>query len=137
LSVSQAQTEKDASEQMEEAMKSISAVVLFGVLGVAGCTTANSNPDAIRHDTAVATASAARDTKAVAQGIFDGLKPHHGPMNINTASSNDLQTLPGLDADTADRIVANRPYRTTNDLLRRHLVSRVQYAKFEGQVVAN
>lgn len=118
-------------------MKAISAIILFGALGLAGCTAANSTPDAIRHDTAAVTASAARDTKAVAQGIFDGLKPHHGPMNINTASSNDLQTLPGLDADTADRIIANRPYRTTQDLLRRHLVSRAQYAKFSGQVVAN
>jgi DNA uptake protein ComE-like DNA-binding protein len=118
-------------------MKATSVIALFGVLGLAGCTTANSNPDAIRHDTAVATASAARNTKAVAQGIFDGLKPQKGPMNINTASSSDLQRLPGVDADTADRIIANRPYRTTEDLLRRHMVSRAQYAKFSGQVVAN
>lgn len=117
-------------------MKTVSAVVLLGALGLVGCTPASPNPDAIRHNTAVATASAARDTKAVAQGIFDGLKPHHGPMNLNTASSNDLQTLPGLDADTADRIVANRPYRTTQDLLRRHLVSKVQYGKFQDQVTA-
>lgn len=117
-------------------MKTGSAVVLLGVLVLAGCTSASPNPDTIRHDTAVATSSAARDTKAVAQGIIDGLKPHHGPMNINAASSSDLQTLPGLDADTADRIVANRPYHTTQDLVRRHLVSKAQYAKFQDQVTA-
>lgn len=106
------------------------------ILGLAGCTASSPSPDTIRHNTEVATASAARDTKAVAQGIVEGLKPHHGPLNINSASSSDLQTLPGVDADTADRIVANRPYRTTQDLVRRHLVSKVQYGKFQDQVTA-
>lgn len=115
-------------------MKMVSAVILMGVLGLAGCTDASRSPDAIRHDTAAVTASAARDTKAVAQGVFDGLKPHRGPMDINTASSNDLQSLPGMDADTADRIVANRPYRTTQDLVRRHLVTKAQYAKLGDHV---
>ena len=118
-------------------MKVVCAGILAGVLGLAGCTPSAPSPETIRHDTAAATSSAARDTVAVAQGVFDGLKPHHGPMNINTASSKDLQTLPGMDADTADRIVANRPYRSPQDLLRRRLVTHAQYDKLDGHVVAD
>lgn len=115
-------------------MRMGSVLILAAALGLSGCTASSPSPDTIRHDTAVATASAARDTKAVAQGVFDGLKPHRGPLDINTASSGDLQALPGMDGDAADRIVANRPYRTTQDLVRRHLVTKAQYDKFSDQI---
>ena len=120
-------------------MKTAGAAVLVGVaiLGLAGCTESSRSPDAIRHDTAAVTESAARDTKAVAQGVFDGLRPHKGPMDINTASSSDLQSLPGMDVDTADRIVANRPYRSTQDLLRRHLVAKAEYNKIADRIATN
>ncbi len=102
---------------------------------LAGCTPERRSPDAIRQDTAAATATAARDAKAVAQGVVDGLR-EKGPVNINKASASDLRSLPGIDADTADKIVAGRPYLNSNELVKRRIISRAEYDKIASRVVA-
>lgn len=107
----------------------------LSVLVLAGCTPERRSPDAIRQDTARATAEAARDAKAVAQGVVEGLK-EKGPININKASSDELQTLPGIDAATADKIIAERPYDASGDLMRKHIVSRAEYDRIASKVVA-
>ena len=40
------------------------------------------------------------------------------PIDLNTASPSDLQTLPGVGLATAKRIVAGRPYASVADLTR-------------------
>ncbi len=111
--------------------------ILFtlALLAATGCSPASRSPDAIRHDTAAATAAAARDAKAVAQGVFDGLKTK-GPLNINKASVDDLQTLPGIDPVTARKIVAGRPYNDSNDLRKRHLVSKAEFDRIATKITA-
>ena len=49
--------------------------------------------------------------------------PHGDRLELNSASRRDLADLPGLDMDDADRIVANRPYRNKNALVRRKILS--------------
>jgi DNA uptake protein ComE-like DNA-binding protein len=108
---------------------------LTGLLALAGCSPADRSPDAIRQDTAKATSSAVRDAKAVAKGVVDGLRTK-GPVNINKATAEQLEALPGIDAHTAQRIIAARPYDNARDLLERHLVSRSEYDRIAGNVVA-
>jgi hypothetical protein len=100
-----------------------------------GCSPASHSPDAIRHDTAVATAEATRDAKAVVKGVFDGLK-EKGPININKASSDDLQTLPGIGETTAQKIIAGRPYENSIELVKRHIVSKTEYDRIASHVEA-
>ncbi len=109
-------------------------LVVCIIAGLQGCTPASRSPDAIRQDTAEVTATAARDAKAVAQGLFDGLS-RKGPLNINTAAATDLQRLPGIGQEDADRIMANRPYGSGSDLLRRHLISKTQYDRISDKIV--
>ena len=115
-------------------MRWIAGLVL-GVVGLSGCTSASRSPDAIRQDTATATAAATRDAKAVVQGVFEGLKTK-GPMNINKASKEELETLPGVDAAVAGRIVAGRPYGNSAELVRRRIVSKGEYDRIASQVEA-
>lgn len=106
-----------------------------GLLALVGCSPADRSPDAIRQDTARATSSAVRDGKAVAKGIVDGLRTR-GPVNINKATAEQLETLPGIDARTAHRIIADRPYDNASDLPKRHIVTRDEYDRIAGNVVA-
>jgi competence ComEA-like helix-hairpin-helix protein len=49
-------------------------------------------------------------------------------IDLNSATSEQLQTIPGVGASTADKIIAARPYRTVEDLLN---VPGVGPSKFE------
>ena len=108
------------------------SISLFVMLG---CSPASRSPDAIRQDTATATAAAARDAKAVVKGVVDGLK-EKGPLNINRASADDLQTLPGIGEASAQKIIAGRPYENSIELVKRHIVSKAQYDRIASHVVA-
>ena len=105
------------------------------MLCLAGCTPERNNPDAIREQTAHATATATRDAKAVAQGVVEGLR-QKGPVNINKASADDLKTLPGIDDDAASRIIEGRPYDEGSDLAKRHIISRAEYNRIASKVTA-
>ncbi len=105
----------------------------LGLVTLCGCAPSSPSPDQIRKQTANATAAAARDTKAVAQGIVEGLKTK-GPLNINRATKEHLETLPGIDGAVADRIIAGRPYRNSEELPRRHIISRAEYRKIATKI---
>jgi DNA uptake protein ComE-like DNA-binding protein len=113
----------------------LAAFCTLGLIVAVGCTPEKRSPDAIRRDTAAATAEAARDAKAVAQGVVEGLK-EKGPININRATADQLKTLPGIDDATAHRIVAGRPYQDASELHRRHLITKAEYDRIADKVVA-
>jgi DNA uptake protein ComE-like DNA-binding protein len=107
-------------------------IATLALIPLIGCTS-NPSPDQIRQNTAKATAAAARDTKAIAKGIVEGLRAK-GPLNINRATKEQLETLPGIDAAAADRIIAGRPYKTSMELERRHVISRAEYRRIAGKI---
>jgi Helix-hairpin-helix motif len=110
-------------------------VCTCALLALTACTPERRSPDAIREDTAKATSEAARDAKAVAQGVVDGLKDG-GTVNVNKASADRLQKLPGIDQETAIRIINNRPYDTAYEMVKKHAISKSEYDKIAGKVTA-
>jgi len=106
------------------------ALIAFGV----GCT--SQSPDQIRQKTAEETAALKRDTKAVAQGLKEGLSNKRA-VDLNKASKDDLASLPGIDSRRADRIIAERPYANTHQLVSRHLLSEEEYSQIQDRVVVN
>ena len=60
-----------------------------------------------------------------------------GPLNLNSATSAQLDALPGIGPATAAKIIASRgqmPFASVNDLVTRKLVSSTTLAKFRTQV---
>jgi DNA uptake protein ComE-like DNA-binding protein len=104
------------------------------LIPLVACTPEKRSPDAIRDDTARVTSEATRDAKAVAQGVVQGLK-QKGPVNINKAPEKDLESLPGIDATTAQRIVNSRPYDSGSDLVKKRLISRAEYNRIADKIV--
>jgi DNA uptake protein ComE-like DNA-binding protein len=117
----------------------LAIVVVGGALLLEGCNACYnrpSNPEQVREATANATAEIKNDTKAVAEGVRDGLRRPSSdkPLDLNTASKGQLTSLPGISDDTAARIAENRPYRTPHDLLDRRLVSREEYNRIADRI---
>ncbi|MGA8089858.1 MAG: helix-hairpin-helix domain-containing protein [Terracidiphilus sp.] len=116
-------------------MRITAALLTLSFIAIAGCTPHQRSPDEIREQTARATSTAARDAKAVAQGIVQGIKDQR-TININRASAHDLEKLPGIDDAAARRIIDHRPYSDSEDLVKRHVISRAAYDRIAGKIEA-
>jgi competence protein ComEA len=60
-----------------------------------------------------------------------------GPINLNTASAAELDTLPGIGPATAAKILASReekPFASVDELVTRKIVTPTILAKFRSQV---
>lgn len=113
----------------------LSLAVLMCGLGLgAACT--NQSPDQIRQKTAEETAAVRRDTKALAEGVKDGLSSKKS-VDLNKASKDDLTSLPGVTSQDADRIIAERPYANPHQLVSRHIVSEDEYSQIQDRLVVN
>ena len=55
-------------------------------------------------------------------------------VDINSASVGELERLPGLSSEDANRIVQNRPYSDTDALVRRGILGPKKYDKIEDYV---
>jgi len=49
---------------------------------------------------------------------FAGCNRVHYPINVNTASAGDLAELPGIGPKLAEAIIAGRPYKTVDDVVK-------------------
>jgi len=58
-------------------------------------------------------------------------------IDINSASKDELSTLPGIGDKTADKIIAGRPYKTKRDLLTKKIVAASTYDKIKDQIIAH
>ncbi len=58
------------------------------------------------------------------------------PLDLNTASVDQLKELPGIGDALAKKIVGNRPYRSKDELVRRKVIPTSTYDKIKGDVVA-
>jgi DNA uptake protein ComE-like DNA-binding protein len=109
----------------------IALAALF--VGVTACT--NDNPDQIRKQTAEATEAMRRDTKAVVEGVKEGMHSDKA-LDINSASKEDLLNLPGMTQRDADRIIAERPFKSAHELVARHVIAESEYDKISDRIIA-
>jgi DNA uptake protein ComE-like DNA-binding protein len=113
----------------------LSALIASLVAVYAACSP-NQSPDQLRRKTAEETATIKRDTKAVAEGVKDGLSNRRS-VDLNKCSKDDLTSLPGVTDHEADRIIAERPYADPHQLVTRHILSEDEYRQVEDRVVVN
>ena len=57
-------------------------------------------------------------------------------VDINSASKAELKKLPGISDAEADKIIAGRPYLTKAHLVTHNIISRGEYEKLAGMVIA-
>lgn len=108
----------------------ITAALLAGCVGC----TKDQNPQEIREKTANATAELKQNAKAMAQGIREGWS-RDKPLDLNKATEDQLQDLPGVNRKKADQIIAGRPFDDPHQLVTRRILSEGDYGKIADKVV--
>ena len=58
-------------------------------------------------------------------------------LDINTATADQLKALPGIDAATAQKIIAGRPYHGKNDLVSKNIITKTEYDSIKDQIIAH
>jgi DNA uptake protein ComE-like DNA-binding protein len=114
----------------------LATAALLCVASFVACTRNTDNPDEIRRRTAEATETVRQDTRAVVEGVKEGMGKDSKPVNINKASREDLLSLPGIGDRDADRIIAARPFDDAHALVTRHIVTSAEYDQIKDRVIA-
>jgi DNA uptake protein ComE-like DNA-binding protein len=123
------------------------------LLGFAGCSNQDTNKtreeaSKVTSEFKQATKDASKEIKrgaeearkqgsAIAEGVREGWNSDQKAVNVNSASTSQLMSLPGIDAQSAHRIISNRPYRAKEDLAKRGIVGEDEYHRIEDKIVVN
>jgi DNA uptake protein ComE-like DNA-binding protein len=95
----------------------LAAILVPGTIGSAG---AQSSADS---------SMSAKASKAVA-----AMKEK---LDINSASKDQLDAIPGIGGTYAQKIIAGRPYRTKRELVTKKVIPQSLYEKIKDQIIAH
>ena len=104
------------------------------LVALVGCTQQQSTQE-LKEKTAQATEEVKRDAQAMTAGIREGWS-RDKPLDLNTATREQLLSLPGVTAAEATRVIAGRPYNDPGEVVTRHIMPKTEYDKIADRVTA-
>ncbi len=107
----------------------VGAMLALPVMAQTATGTAGKSPAASRAATMPAPPARTGTTTATTA-------PQGGLVDINSASQQQLDDLPGIGKARADAIVKNRPYKGKDDLLSRHIIPQNVYNGIKDKIIA-
>jgi competence protein ComEA len=116
---------------MPRTLLGIAAAVLFGLAGLAGPAIAQTT------HTAPSKASPPAAASHDAKGSSGTSTPATAQIDINSASKDELKSLPGIGDARAEAIIQHRPYRGKNELRDKKIVPQNVYNDIKDRIIAH
>src|SRR5438270_1183342 len=114
---------KDAGSDVKQGTENAASATVSGTKKVATAT-ANGTENAAK--------KTARGTKNAADAVTG-----KGKLDINSATKDQLDALPGIGESYSQKIIDGRPYNAKNDLVRRNIIPQSTYDGIKDQVIAH
>lgn len=86
---------------------------------------------------AIITAQSTSTKKSTAQSSTSAASAKAGLIDINSASADELDTLPGIGSALSQKIIAGRPYHSKADLDTKKVIPHATYEKIKGKIIAH
>ncbi len=81
--------------------------------------------------------TAAKSTKDNPATASKTAKSSTDKLDINTASKEQLEALPGIGATYSQKIIDGRPYKAKNELVSKKIIPKATYEKIKDMIVAH